>query len=533
MKKLALCSSIALATCAASHSALAQQHLQYYGYYANNSYISANQDHTNITFVGVWVSDISQASSSIMSELATAKKYGVKAIVEVSPFLFTSTSPNLGCPLGSLPTASQTWSAFVNQLISNGYLVPNNPGASTVVAFYPVDEPDGCGLGDINGVANPALVNAINTIRQNPNTSSFPVATIYSSNYLSAVRSIPLFDWVGMDNYSINDGAYISAFDNFENYTNKSKQKTILIPQAATGGPLDNTPDTPSTMFSAAESDPSVIMLMPFLWAHNGWTGTSQIPWLLEQYTYIGKQIKYGLFAHFVSQSVPSVMNAGQTYSVSIQLQNTGSDTWASPQAISLGSLNPRDNNTWTGTNRVALPKSIAPGQTATFTFNVKAPSQPGSYNFQWEMVDDGVSWFGDITPNVAITVVSPPSGWISASPNPCIIPYGGSLCTSTISWSTNHPQTQVWVTDADGSHPQLFYGGAASASASAGWITAAPHIFYLESNGAKFGSVSVSGRVTTTPPSPPSPPPCPLATTKQASVIGTASPYMRKCPTE
>ena len=89
---------------------------------------------------------------------------------------------------------------------------------------------------------------------------------------------------------------------------------------------------------------------------------------------------------------------------VSIQVKNTGDLTWTSAARYALGSQNPYDNGTW-GFGRVALPASIAPGQTATFNFAITAPTNPGTYNFQWRMVQDGVAWFGDQTPNVAISV--------------------------------------------------------------------------------------------------------------------------------
>jgi len=112
------------------------------------------------------------------------------------------------------------------------------------------------------------------------------------------------------------------------------------------------------------------------------------------------------LGAAFVSQSVPTSMTAGQTYPVSVTMQNTGSTTWTSGQLFSLGSQNPQDG-TWWGFGRVYLPSnaSVATGETFTFKFNVTAPSTPGTYNFQWEMVQDGVAWFGDKSPNVAVAV--------------------------------------------------------------------------------------------------------------------------------
>jgi Ig-like domain from next to BRCA1 gene len=108
--------------------------------------------------------------------------------------------------------------------------------------------------------------------------------------------------------------------------------------------------------------------------------------------------------AKFISQSVPTSMQAGQTYTVSVTMQNTGSTTWTDQGNYHLGSQNPQDNLTW-GINRVSLPAAVTPGGQVTFTFDVTAPTTPGSYDFQWRMVQDGVEWFGDFTPDVLVDV--------------------------------------------------------------------------------------------------------------------------------
>jgi len=115
-----------------------------------------------------------------------------------------------------------------------------------------------------------------------------------------------------------------------------------------------------------------------------------------------------GNAAAFVSQSVPATMTAGEAYPVSVTMLNQGTTTWTPGQAYRLGSQNPQDNTTWLTTNRVGLlpGASVSPGATTTFSFVVTAPSSPGSYNFQWQMVQEGVEWFGAKTPNVAIQVV-------------------------------------------------------------------------------------------------------------------------------
>ena len=115
--------------------------------------------------------------------------------------------------------------------------------------------------------------------------------------------------------------------------------------------------------------------------------------------------------AVFVSQSVPASLQAGQRATVQVTLRNTGSATWTSGGAtpFRLGSQNPQENQTW-GLSRASLAAAtVAPGAEATFTFEIQAPAVPGTYNFQWRMLQHTVEWFGDQTPNVAIQVVQPP----------------------------------------------------------------------------------------------------------------------------
>lgn len=111
-----------------------------------------------------------------------------------------------------------------------------------------------------------------------------------------------------------------------------------------------------------------------------------------------------------LGQAVPWMMILGRTYSVSVTLRNTGNQTWVAggPTPFRLGSRNPHDNNIW-GRNRVSLPGSVRPGATITLPFSVTAPSMAGTYNFQWQMVQDGVEWFGGFSPNVPVVVKIPP----------------------------------------------------------------------------------------------------------------------------
>ncbi len=149
------------------------------------------------------------------------------------------------------------------------------------------------------------------------------------------------------------------------------------------------------------------------------------------------------LDAQFISQSVPASMIAGQTYPVSVQMKNTGTATWTAATAFKLGSQNPQDNQTW-GMSRNLLPASIAPGQTATFNFNVMAPATTGTYNFQWRMVQESVAWFGSFTTNVAVivnpnppptvTLTAPANGASTAAPGSFTLTANASDSNGTIS---------------------------------------------------------------------------------------------------
>ncbi|HKD39328.1 MAG TPA: RHS repeat-associated core domain-containing protein [Myxococcaceae bacterium] len=114
----------------------------------------------------------------------------------------------------------------------------------------------------------------------------------------------------------------------------------------------------------------------------------------------------YGNGAEFVSQSVPSFMVEGRLYDVSITMRNAGDTDW-DPQLFKLGSQNPPNNTTW-GSNRLLTFGWVYSGREAVFHGLVQPPNEDGTYNFQWQMLQENVEWFGDQTPNVPIHVVPP-----------------------------------------------------------------------------------------------------------------------------
>ncbi|WP_199516835.1 NBR1-Ig-like domain-containing protein [Nucisporomicrobium flavum] len=122
-------------------------------------------------------------------------------------------------------------------------------------------------------------------------------------------------------------------------------------------------------------------------------------------------KMRYELFrsgADVVSQvSPPARVEPGSTSPVQVTMKNTSNQAWTAQAAYALGAQAPQDNSHW-GNGRVALPHDVAPGDEVTFAFDAHTPAAPGVYAFQWRMVQDGVTWFGDFSPQVLVQVGEP-----------------------------------------------------------------------------------------------------------------------------
>ena len=113
--------------------------------------------------------------------------------------------------------------------------------------------------------------------------------------------------------------------------------------------------------------------------------------------------------AHLIAANVPVTMDAGQAITVSVTFQNTGTSTWTAANQYKLGAIG--------GSDPFAAPRqliptgiAVAPGQQITFTLPFTAPAAPGVYTTHWQMLREGVDWFGDqlvrqVTVNVAPAV--------------------------------------------------------------------------------------------------------------------------------
>lgn len=90
-------------------------------------------------------------------------------------------------------------------------------------------------------------------------------------------------------------------------------------------------------------------------------------------------------------------LTPGKTYSVKITLTNAGTMTWVA------GGPNPFHlAYHWAGPSpiydgeRTNLPQDVAPGDMITIDATLKTPAVPGTYTLQWDMVQEGVTWFSN-----------------------------------------------------------------------------------------------------------------------------------------
>lgn len=110
----------------------------------------------------------------------------------------------------------------------------------------------------------------------------------------------------------------------------------------------------------------------------------------------------------FVSQNVPTKVAINQTFTVTQTWRNDGSETWANSTVYGTMPYAPADTSVW-GSATVGFSGSTATGQTVNTTLSLKAPSTPGTYNFQRIFGKSGTA-YGNPSPATNILVMGPAS---------------------------------------------------------------------------------------------------------------------------
>lgn len=117
--------------------------------------------------------------------------------------------------------------------------------------------------------------------------------------------------------------------------------------------------------------------------------------------------------ASFHAQSYPSTMTAGSTAIAWVEFVNTGTGAWHHSETY-LGTSSPRDRispfcnpSNWPSCNRPTDVDQweVTQGNIGRFTFILKAPTTPGTYVEKFQLVREGITWFGpEITWTITVT---------------------------------------------------------------------------------------------------------------------------------
>lgn len=96
--------------------------------------------------------------------------------------------------------------------------------------------------------------------------------------------------------------------------------------------------------------------------------------------------------------SFPTLLRCGRSAEGSVTLRNEGSTTWTRGDSLRLGAWEDGDPFYHLDT-RVDLPDdaTVPPGGSFTFPIPMEAPVEPGVYKTDWQMVREGVHWFGEV----------------------------------------------------------------------------------------------------------------------------------------
>ncbi|NOZ88110.1 MAG: carbohydrate-binding protein, partial [Deltaproteobacteria bacterium] len=106
--------------------------------------------------------------------------------------------------------------------------------------------------------------------------------------------------------------------------------------------------------------------------------------------------VRHGDHAVVISYDLPSTLDCNAVYQASVTMQNTGDVTWTRAGGFKLGTKD--DEDPFFDKTRVWLSStdSVPPMGEHTFEMALKAPGLPGDYVTDWQMVHEGVHWFGE-----------------------------------------------------------------------------------------------------------------------------------------
>jgi hypothetical protein len=144
--------------------------------------------------------------------------------------------------------------------------------------------------------------------------------------------------------------------------------------------------------------------------------------------------------ATLLSFDLPATMECGELLTASVLMGNSGSATWTREGGYKLGILgdeaplyNSSDTRVWLDSDDEVLP-----GYSHLFSVELLAPQEPGLHVTDWQMVREGVHWFGDVgTQVIEVQCASAPA------PTPIPGPPPAPPDLGTVTWL--HSDVSAW----------------------------------------------------------------------------------------
>jgi hypothetical protein len=156
------------------------------------------------------------------------------------------------------------------------------------------------------------------------------------------------------------------------------------------------------------------------------------------------------LSASYAPSNAPSTYLAGSSATYQVTVTNTGTATWKpggqtpvhlSVRFSTIGGGYP-GSQPWLNEQRYTLPNQVSPGQTATFSITVTAPTTLGSYTLEYQMILEPSTWFPQYLDS-AVKVTTPATATPTATAT--LVPTSTPTSTPT---ATNTPTSTPLPTD-------------------------------------------------------------------------------------
>ncbi len=111
--------------------------------------------------------------------------------------------------------------------------------------------------------------------------------------------------------------------------------------------------------------------------------------------------------ARIVEFWFPAELACGETDEGYVMVENTGTTTWSRAEDVKLGAVGDEDPLFDSGDVRVWLEDdvSIQPGEVFAFPVALVGPDMNGAAVTDWQMVREGVHWFGEIATTEVVIV--------------------------------------------------------------------------------------------------------------------------------